>query len=1293
MATLATGYGPSRRLLFDGDEAKYELWEIKFLGYLRLHKLYDVILAEEEPKEGDVEKNIDAFAQLIQCLDDRSLSLVMRDAKDDGRKALKILRNHYMGKSKPRVLALYTELTSLQKGHDECITDYVLRAETAAASLKSAGETVSDSLLIAMVLKGLPTEYKTFSAIVSQRDEKDDKMKFQEFKVALRSYEETEKSCTPPPADEDNVLNCKLKSPAANGSVTCYSCGQPGHKSPECRSKDKKKKKGNRWCSHCKSKTHNTDVCRKKDSAKTVSDDKSDKRDASFAFKVTVDNFDSVREDSLLVDTGATAHILNDKSKFLKFDKDFKPENHYIELADGSRACGVVSAKGRAKIILHDVEGVAHEVFLEGALYIPSYRQNIFSVQSAINKGSAINLTPNSAELSAPDGTKFAIKKHGKLYYLNSTISSSGAHTAETWHRILGHCNMSDVFKLEGIVEGMKITSKGKPECGTCVQGKMSQYRNREPDRRATAPLQLVHSDLAGPITPVSREGHKYAMVFVDDFSGAFGVYFLKNKSDATRATEQFLADTAPYGSVKRLRSDNGGEYISEEFKSLLLKNHIKHETSAPYSPHQNGTAERAWRSIFDMARCLLIDAELPKQFWTYAVMTSAHIRNRCYNPRTGKTPYECLTGIKPNLSNMHVFGSVCYAYVQNTTKLDPRAEKGIFVGYDRSSPAFLVYCPQAKTVRKVRCVKFTENFDNVDETVELLPDSVKPGEPEKPTHGNEDANVRRYPARDHARPKYLDDYVTGEDIDDAIDDTANCTIDFCYRLANVPQSYQDAISSPEANKWRDAMSEELNALWDNETYELTPLPEGRTSVGGKWVYAVKLGPNGEEKYKARFVAKGYSQVPGIDYHETFSPTARISSVRMLMQLAVQEGMVVHQMDVKTAYLNAPIDCELYMEQPEGYERKGPNGEKLVCKLKKSLYGLKQSGRNWNNMLHNYFTQEGFVQSLADPCVYVKGTETGRVIAIVWVDDIIISASNTAVLKGVKESLMKRFKMKDLGVLSWFLGIQFRCERDCIEMNQTQYVERILSKFKMSDCKPKAVPCELGANKACESNGSEFENASLYREIVGSLIYLMTCTRPDLCYVVTYLSQHLSKPLKTHYGMAKQVLRYLKGTPCRPLRFIKGSQPKLMGYSDSDWAMSSDRRSISGYAFKLCNESSLISWKTRKQSIVALSTCEAEYVALATATQEAKFLRQLLADLTCLPCKSVCIYVDNQGAIGLANNPIHHKRSKHIDVKYHYVRLEIQHGIVELTYVPTDNNVADVFTKPVTRVRLNRLLS
>ena len=221
---------------------------------MRLHKLHEVILAEGELDEENASKNIDAFTQLIQCLDDRSLSLVMRDAKDDGRKALQILRNHYMGKSKPCVLALYTELTSLQKGHAESITDYVLRAETAAALLKSADEIVSGSLLIAMLLKDLPENYKTFSAIVWQSDEKEDKMKFQEFKVTLRSYEETEKSRTPSQTGDDSVMNCKQKNLPPNSSVTCYSCGQPGHKLPQCRSKDKKnpKKENNRWCSHCR---------------------------------------------------------------------------------------------------------------------------------------------------------------------------------------------------------------------------------------------------------------------------------------------------------------------------------------------------------------------------------------------------------------------------------------------------------------------------------------------------------------------------------------------------------------------------------------------------------------------------------------------------------------------------------------------------------------------------------------------------------------------------------------------------------------------------------------------------------------------------------------------------------------------------------------------------------------------------------------------------------------------------------------------------------------------------------
>ena len=278
------------------------------------------------------------------------------------------------------------------------------------------------------------------------------------------------------------------------------------------------------------------------------------------------------------------------------------------------------------------------------------------------------------------------------------------------WHKILGHCNLKDVRKLQSVVEG--ITDDKEVDCEVCTQGKMCEFRNRKPDQRATDPLDLVHCDLAGPIDPVARDGFRYALSFVDDYTGIIMVHFLKQKSDTLEATEKFLADVVPFGKVKRIRSDNGTEFTGKYFKALLRRNSIRHETSAPYSPHQNGTVERAWRSLFSMARCLLIEASLPKALWAYAVLASAYIRNRCFNARLEKTPYEALTGKQPNLSSMHVFGSTCFAYVQNAKKLDPHSHKGIFIDYDKESPAYLVYYPESNKIEKVRCVKFIDKFD-----------------------------------------------------------------------------------------------------------------------------------------------------------------------------------------------------------------------------------------------------------------------------------------------------------------------------------------------------------------------------------------------------------------------------------------------------------------------------------------------------------------------------------------------------------------------------------------------------
>ena len=751
---------------------------------------------------------------------------------------------------------------------------------------------------------------------------------------------------------------------------------------------------------------------------------------------------------------------------------------------------------------------------------------------------------------------------------------------------------------------------------------------------------------------------------------------------------------------------DNGTEFTGQKFKSILRENRIRHETSAPYSPHQNGTVERAWLSLFNMARCLLLEANLPKSMWAYAVMAAAYTRNRCFNMRLGKTPFEAFTGSKPNVSNMHVFGSVCYAFVQNAKKLDPRSRQGTFVGYDKGSPAYLVFFSDSNKVERVRCVKFFNESNHEPKTDldeqedELLPTTVSvpaPNEQTTLTQGDTSTNsnntvdnVPRYPCRARTKPTYLNEYVTGT----VVDDVAACGVDYCFRTHDIPVTYSQAIHSPERNKWEKAMHDEIEALEGSKTFELVLPPKDREVVGGKWVYTVKTGPDKAETHKARYVAKGYSQIPGIDYHETFSPTARMSSIRVLLQQAIQNNMLVHQMDVKTAYLNAPIDCEIYMEQPEGFEKVGKNGEKLVCRLNKSLYGLKQSGRNWNNMLHDHLLGKGFTQSLADPCVYTRNSGASEcAIIIIWVDDLIISASNEILLESVKGSLSSRFKMKDLGILSWFLGTEFKCSKSEIEMSQKQYIEKLLVKFGMTECKPKPTPATVSSDTIAETGSPELRDPTLYRAIVGSLIYVMTGTRPDLCYIVMKLSQDMSNPTEENLIAAKHVLRYLKGTIDQSLRFRKSEAPlKLIGFCDSDWGGDvRDRRSISGYGFMLTNEGPLVSWRSRKQPTVALSTCEAEYMALTEAVQEAKFLKQLCIDLKIVQVDySVLLNGDNQGAINLAKNPMYHKRSKHIDVKYHFIRSEVRTGQVKLAYISTDQNIADIFTKPVSKVKLSK---
>ena len=489
-------------------------------------------------------------------------------------------------------------------------------------------------------------------------------------------------------------------------------------------------------------------------------------------------------------------------------------------------------------------------------------------------------------------------------------------------------------------------------------------------------------------------------------------------------------------------------------------------------------------------------------------------------------------------------------------------------------------------------------------------------------------------------------------------------------------------------------MLDEMNSLIENDTFDIVELPEGKTAVGGRWVYAVKESPDNKDIFKARYVAKGFNQTYGVDYFSTFAPTTRMSTIRMVIQIAVNCNYMIHQMDVKSAYLNAPIDCEVFMEQPKGFEKTTPDGKKLVYKLKKSLYGLKQSANNWKSVLCDFFTMQDCKQSQYDQCVYIYDSNGGRIIYVVWVDDIIIAASSSMLMEMGKNNLKKRFKMKDLGPISKFLGIRFTHHANgSVSIDQTQYLLNILQKFGMDNCKPRSTPCELKADSYYNEDDQTVIDEPGYRAIVGSLIYAMTCTRPDLSWIVSKLSQHLSRPTEGDWTLLKQVLRYLKGTVDLKMNFSKtNSELQLVGYSDADWASSvEDRRSTTGYYFQLNSEGPAISWKSRKQQTVALSTCEAEYMALCETSQEALYLSCVFRDLSGNVNESPTqIYGDNQGSLDLVRNPVKHNKSKHIDIKYHFIRDLCTTNKINLSHVRTDDNIADIMTKSLPKCKLDK---
>ena len=986
--------------------------------------------------------------------------------------------------------------------------------------------------------------------------------------------------------------------------------------------------------------------------------------------------------------------------------------------------------KGTYNLVADLGNGSTQNIALKEVLYLPDLKKNLLSVQAMAKLDASIQFDGTECKIMRNSKLLATGKIHEKLYMLTIIPDVEYINVAKEipdknlWHCRFGHVGMDSISKLidENMAEGMNCSNHGKESsvCESCIMGK--QHRTTFPkdkSHRASQPFEIIHSDVCGPMNIKSLGSSRYFVTFIDDYSRYTQTYFLKSKDEVLEKFKEFVNYVNTLGKkVKVLRSDNGGEYCSKTFQDYLKEHGIQHQTTVPYNPEQNGTAERMNRTLLESARSMMFHAGMPKEFWAEAIHTATYVHNR--SPTSSLkdvTPFERLFGQKPDVSNLRVFGCIAFKHIPDAerSKLDRKSSKCVFVGYPEGTKGYKLYDLEKKSFVRSRNIIFQERrFHNFKskENVEFynLENSVigaiiKPNDHAEvndgddvevdipvlynhPVGANYEDNFMREvenlnPQRVRRPPQRYDEELY------------NCTEDLTADI-NEPCNINEAWNGRNSAEWKKATESEYESLVDNHTWDLVPPPDDKNIIGSKWVFKVKRNADGTvQKFKARLVAQGYTQSPGIDYDEVFAPVVRYTSIRTLLAVANICNWEIHQMDAKTAFLQGNLNEEIYMRQPNGFV--DPEKPDYVCKLNKGIYGLKQATRCWNNSINSYLLSHGYKKSTADPCVYIKtvtsqdGTVHFVMIAI-YVDDMLFFSNNTDMLEKEKNAIAKEFQVEDLGELHYVVGMSIvrNREKRTMSITQKKYLEGVLKKFDMENCKPVSTPLEFGKKYEELSKDDERFDKQMYQRAIGCLTYAATISRPDLSTAVSVLSKFMSNPGIEHWKGVKRVLRYVQGTLDNGLIYSANDTSTILtGYSDADWAGDlSKRRSTTGYVFQI--QGSTVSWCSKRQACVARSTTEAEYIALSTTSQEAVWLRRLLQNVLKKQDNPTVVYEDNQGTIELTKNPKFHNRTKHIDVSYHFVREQVDNKVISVKYCRTEDMLADVMTKGLSKVQFEK---
>jgi transposase InsO family protein len=1034
----------------------------------------------------------------------------------------------------------------------------------------------------------------------------------------------------------------------------------------------------------------------------------------------------------LLVDSGASKHILSSPSLFASLQD--MPTS--VGVADGRSV--LASAVGSAMFEVDVSGGGQQRLELREALYLPG-GLNLLSADRLCEQGHSVILS-DKPEVRLVSGKIVPLERRGGVFVMRVRLSASNSPTDDSTvvaaatrlsvlqrHERLGHLHeqgMRDIGQLE--------PGESLPFCEHCALAKSKRKAvPKQAAPRSTKPGQLTHSDLCGPMDVPTLMGARYAVNFIDDATRYTTVYLVKNKDDVPRCFRLYVAKMLTLGVTIgkgcTLQSDNDSVYRGRDFQEWCSARGISQRYSAPHTQAQNGVSERSWNTLVDMARAMVLRAGLDKAYWGLAMMHAAAVRNMCASDAIGGgIPYERLHGKAPDYSRLRAFGAAAYVHVERDqrSKWDPKARKGIYVGFSTTSKTFLVYYADTKKLVESMHVDFDERLvkaaanEGVQKTSSASDDGVTPAAANEPADGgasdgqaSDQASEQSGESEGEGDPLLTDlesparvvhrEDSGDEDIDPllALARTSLVHALSAHALPSDPQSYDEAMARAQAAEWQAATLEECRSIIENNTFTLVPrssLPRGTAALRSMLLFKTKLDSAGRvERYKARLVVKGCAQRKGIDYDEVFAPVAHHESIRIVMSVAAAKDLRVHQMDVKTAFLIPEVKEEIYMELPKGWPAELPGGDsdgQLVARLNKALYGLKQAPRCWYDKLSSWMIAQDFKASQSDPCLFIKSLSSGQYMYVtVWVDDLLIAAVSERAVSAFKANIAATFSMKDLGVAHFCLGMRFRFADGVVTMDQQRYVGELLERHGMASCNPSPTPLPPGTElkrplKDDDASDSllEADKARNYREIVGGLLYLVTCTRPDLAVATNQLARHMSAPCKSHMAAAKHVLRYLRGTDSLGLVFRRATDASqrnvLQAYADASWlSVPVTHRSVSGYAFLF--NGAAVSWKCKVQSTIATSSTEAEFDALCAAVREVMYLRGLLQEMGLEQQGPTTIYEDNQPCIALVKNPVTSSRTKHVALRFNFVREKLQANLVQMIYCPTQDMVADIMTK------------